>query len=234
MNTKQVECKALNWHFSVHPAYLIFVCSAVIVCLFLAHWQWQRAQTAQQRYAFFLKQSSLPPAQLSPQLTEFQAVRLSGDLKRLFFLDNQIHQGIVGWQVIAQINTHTYPVLVNLGWQSKQDKPITLVELPDVLAVSGLTKKPELGFMLAKAEADPEWPYIMQQIQLPLLNAHFQYQLFPYVVYANDAIANLTPAPVQIENKFAMHLGYAIQWCLIAIVCIVGFIVFSRRTTPYE
>lgn len=234
MSTKQVEYKALNRHFSVHPAYLVFVCSAVILCLVLANWQWQRAQTAQQRYAFFLKQSSLPPVQLSSQLTEFQTARLSGDIKRLFFLDNQIHQGIVGWQVIAQVDTNDYPVLVNLGWQSKQDKPITTAELPDVLAVSGLLKKPEPGFMLAKSEADPNWPYILQQIQLPLLNAHFHYQLFPYVVYANDAIADLTPAPVQIENKFAMHLGYAIQWGLIAIVCVVGFIVFSRRTAPYD
>lgn len=234
MTTNQVEFKALNGHFSMPLAYLFFVCSAVIVCLVLAHWQWQRAQTAQQRYAFFLEQSSLPPVPLSLQLSEFQSVRLSGDLKRLFFLDNQIHQGIVGWQVIAQINTHDYPVLVNLGWQSKQDKPITLAELPDAMAVNGVIKKPEPGFMLAKAETDPNWPYLMQQIQLPLLNEHFQYQLFPFVVYAHDAIAQLTPAPVQIENKFAMHLGYAIQWVLIAIVCAVGFIVYSRRTARYD
>lgn len=234
MIMKQVECRALNWHFSVHPAYLIFVSSAVLLCLVLAHWQWQRAQTAQQRHAFFIEKSSLPPAPLSSQLTEFQAVRLNGEIKRLFFLDNQIYQGIVGWHVIAEVTTPEYPVLVNLGWQSKLAKPLSIAELADTISITGVIKKPESGFMLAKAEADPNWPQIMQQIQLPLLNKHFQYQLFPYVIYSNTSIAHLTPVPVQIENKHPMHLGYAIQWLLIAAVCIVGFIVFSRRTPRYD
>jgi len=232
--TKQVECRALNWHFSVHPAYFVFVCSAVLLCLILANWQWQRAQAAQQRHAFFIEQSSLPPASLSSQLTEFQAVRFSGEIKQIFFLDNQINQGIAGWHVIAEVTTREYPVLVNLGWQSKLAKPVSIAELADTIAITGVIKKPEPGFMLAKAEADPNWPQLMQQIQLSLLNKHFQYQLFPYVVYSDAATANLIPVPVQIENKYPMHLGYAIQWLLIAAVCMVGFIIFSRRTPRYD
>jgi cytochrome oxidase assembly protein ShyY1 len=30
------------------------------------------------------------------------------------------------------------------------------------------------------------------------------------------------------ENKFIMHVGYAIQWLLIALACLIGFLYVSR------
>jgi len=228
--SKSIDWRALNWRFSARPAYLVFICFAVSLCLLLAHWQWQRAQLAQQRYASYLKQSISPPAPLSPQLTDFQSVHLSGQIKQLFFLDNQIYQGLAGWHVLAVVHTDAYSVLVNLGWQSKGSAPITLADLPDNITVSGLVKTPEPGFMLANADADPNWPRLLQQIHIPLLNQHFDSQLLPFVVFAESTFAGLSPVSIPIENRYPMHLGYAIQWVLIAAVCVVGFLLISRRS----
>lgn len=230
MLSKSIDWSALNWHFSARPAYLVFICFAVSLCLLLSHWQWQRAQVAQQRHANYQKQSVLPPATLSPQLTDFQSVHIEGHIKRLFFLDNQVNQGLAGWHVLAELDTKRYSILVNLGWQSKHDTPINLADLPESIAVTGLVKTPEPGFMLANAEADPNWPRLLQQIHIPLLNQHFDSQLLPFVVFADNSVAGLRPVSVPIENRYPMHLGYAIQWLLIAAVCVVGFLLISRRS----
>lgn len=230
MLSKSIDWRALNWRFSARPAYLVFICFAVSLCLLLSHWQWQRAQVAQQRHANYQKQSARPSVPLSPQLTDFQSVHLNGQIKRLFFLDNQIYQGLVGWHVLADVHTDAYSVLVNLGWQSKDNAPIKLADFPDNITVSGLVKTPEPGFMLANAEADPNWPRLLQQIHIPLLNQHFDSQLLPFVIFADNTFADLRPVSVPVENKYPMHLGYAIQWLLIAAVCVVGFLLISRRS----
>ena len=230
MLSKSIDWRALNWRFSVRPAYLVFICFAVSLCLLLSHWQWQRAQMAQERHTNYLKQSVRPAAPLSPQLTDFQSVHLNGQIKRLLFLDNQIYQGQAGWHVLAVVDTDTYSVLVNLGWQSQGNTPITLADLPNNISVSGLIKTPETGFMLANAEADPNWPHLLQQVQIPLLNQHFDSQLLPFVVFADNTFSGLSPVSVPIQNKYPMHLGYAIQWLLIAAVCLFGFLLISRRS----
>jgi len=217
-----------NWKISVQIPFLIFACTAVLICASLANWQWQRAKEADKVFQDYQLQESRPESILSESPEEYQKVTLTGTVKKHYFLDNQHHQGSAGWHILAEVQTQQFLLLVNLGWQPKQTKLVLKEPLPDTLEVQGLIRQPPKGFMLQAAEQDPNWPQLMQQIDIPLLNQRLGYELFPFVLYADKPIGQLVPAPIKIENKFYMHIGYAVQWLLIGLAGIICFIYFSR------
>lgn len=228
MSNKRFVWAFLNRKFSVQKTYLTFVIFAILICLSLANWQWQRAQAADSLFASYQLQESRPESVLTGSPEPYQKVAISGHVKKHFFLDNQILQGVAGWAVIAEVETAQFNVLVNLGWQAKQQNLILESELPGYLEVEGLVRPAQLGFMLQNAEQDPNWPTLLQQIDIELLNDYFGYQFFPFILYAENQINNLIPMPIRMENKFYMHIGYAIQWLLIGLVCLIGFLYVSR------
>jgi len=228
VTNKRFIWSCYGWKISVHVPYLLFVSVVLLLCLVLSNWQWQRAQAADLRYSNYLKQASLPASKLSASPKDYQKASISGEIKNHFFLDNQIYQGSAGWHVLAEVQTDTALLLVNLGWQPKQATLTLQQKLPLYIDVQGLLKKPEPGFMLQAAEQDPNWPQLLQQIQIPLLNKYYSYQLSPFVLYAETQVANLIPVAITMESKFPMHLGYAIQWLLIAGASFIGFITICR------
>ncbi len=229
MITKRVTWTWFGWQLSVQLIYFVFVCCVVAICLILSHWQWQRAQDAEQRYQTYLSRTQQAPVSLSSRVRDYQLVEAQGSIKQLWLLDNQIRDGIVGWHVLAVLETEHFPVLVNLGWQSNTDSPPTIDQLSGQLSVGGRVKQPEVGLMLAPAEQDPAWPGIMQQIDIPLLNSQLDMQLAPFVIYDNKGLLGLAPFSVAPENKYPMHIGYSVQWFLIAVAFVTGFIFVCRQ-----
>jgi len=217
-----------NWKISVQIPFLLFTCFAILLCLNLANWQWQRAQQADQLFQDYQLQEARPESALIATPEPYQRIALEGEVKGHYFLDNKLHQGTGGWHVLAEVQTETALILVNLGWQAKQ-KALTLRQpLPESIKVQGLIYKPSNGFMLQEAEQDPKWPKLMQQIDIDLLNKKLGNDLFPYVLYAENPIGNLIPMPIKIENKYFMHVGYALQWILIGLAGLACFLYISR------
>ncbi len=229
MITKRVTLNWFGWQLSVQLMFFVFICCTVTICLMLSHWQWQRAQDAEQRYQTYLSRTQQAPVALTANVKDYQRVETRGSIERLLLLDNQIRDGVVGWYVLAVLKTEQFPVLINLGWQAATDKTPTLDLLPKDISVSGWVKQPEVGLMLAPAEKDPAWPGILQQIDIPLLNSHLNMQLAPFVIYINERLAGPTPVSVAPENKYPMHIGYTVQWLLIAIAFVIGFIFACRQ-----
>lgn len=228
MSNNRFVWSFFGWKFSVQIPYLVFVSIAILVCISLANWQWQRAQAADSLFASYQLQESRPESVLSEAPEPYQKVAISGQVKNHFFLDNQILRGVAGWAVLAEVETRYFTVLVNLGWQAKQQGFVLTSELPHYIEVQGLIRAPQQGFMLQTAEQDPNWPTLQQQIDIELLNKHFNYELFPFVLYAENQIGDLIPMPIKMENKFYMHMGYAVQWLLIALAGLIGFLYVSR------
>ncbi len=229
MITKRVTLNWFGWQLSVQLMFFIFICCAVAICLMLSHWQWQRAQGAEQRYQTYLSRTEQTPVVLSSSVKDYQQVEARGSIERLLLLDNQIRDGVVGWHVLAVLKTEQFPVLVNLGWQATTDTTPTIDLLPTNISVRGRVNQPEVGLMLAPAKQDPAWPGIMQQIDIPLLNSHLDTQLAPFVIYDNKGLLGLAPVSVAPENKYPMHIGYTVQWLLIAVAFVIGFIFACRQ-----
>lgn len=228
MTKKRFIWSCYGWKISIQVPYLLFVSVVLLLCLSLSSWQWQRAQAADLRYNNYLKQASLPTSELSASPEDYQKASIVGEIKNHFFLDNQIYQGTAGWHVLAEVQTNTSLLLVNLGWQPKQVELMLQQQLPLYIEVQGLIKKPQPGFMLQAAEQDPNWPQLLQQIQIPLLNKYYDYELSPFVLYSETQVANLIPVAMTMDSKFPMHLGYTIQWLLIACASFIGFIIICR------
>lgn len=218
----------ISFH-GVRPAYLLIVGSAIVLCLLLSGWQYQRAQQAETRYQHYLDELKQPAAALSADMANYQRVQFSGSVNQLFLLDNQILDGQVGWHVLADVDTEIGPLLINLGWQSKEMDLRKPANFPDPIHVIGQVKWPEPGLMLAPAEQDPTWPGVMQQIDIPLLNQYQSRHFAPFVVYADYSFAGLAPISVSPENKQPMHIGYALQWLLIALACLAGLFIVCRQ-----
>lgn len=215
--------------FTLRPAYLLFAAIAISLCLFLSHWQWQRAQAAETRYQVYQQQQNQPPAALSEAPAEYQRVYASGTIENLFLLDNQIYQGQVGWHVLGLLRSQQGPIVANLGWTAKTETKPSLTEFSDINRLTGRIKTPEPGLMLEEAREDPAWPGVLQQIEIPLLSQHLNIKLLPYVIYADPAPAGLVAVDAAPENKYPMHAGYAVQWLLIGLACAVITVIASRR-----
>lgn len=229
MTVKKLIGNGSGWQLSVRPGYLLFAVFAVSLCLTLSFWQWQRAQDAEARYQQFLQQKDQAP--LSWQGGEpasYQPIKASGQIQRLFLLDNQISGGVVGWHVLAELLTDYGPVLINLGWQSKQSQAPDIIDFASPIQISGLASYPENGLMLAPALEDPAWPGVMQQIDIPLLREQLGSPLAPFVIVTDSSHAGLQPVKAGPDNKTAMHIGYAMQWLLIGMACLLAFFFASR------
>lgn len=213
----------------IRPAYLLLVGGVVILCLLLSAWQYQRAEQAEKRYQHYLDELQQPASALSANLANYQRVQFSGRVNQIFLLDNQILDRQPGWHVLADIDTEIGPLLVNLGWRSKQMAIRKPTDFPNPIEIIGQVKWPEPGLMLAPAEKDPAWPGVMQQIDIPLLNQYQSRHFAPFVVFADYSFAGLAPIPVSPQNKQPMHLGYALQWLLIAIACLAGLFFACRQ-----
>jgi cytochrome oxidase assembly protein ShyY1 len=218
-----------NWKISVQIPFLLFALFALVVCFSLANWQWQRAQLSDALFQKYQFQNTWPQSVLSESPEAYQKVAIAGQVKNHYFLDNKTQLGSSGWHVLAEVQTKEFLILVNLGWQPKQKKLVLQSPLPEYVEVQGLIREPQAGFMLQESNLDPNWPKLMQQVEIPLLNQHLGIDLFPFVLYADNQIGQLIPAPIEMENKYYMHVGYAIQWLLIGLASIISFIVFSRK-----
>lgn len=224
MIVKRLLGSASGWQFAARPGYLSFALFAVGLCLCLSFWQWQRAESADARYQQFVQQQSQPATHWhGGQPAPYEALKASGQLQQLFLLDNQIRQGIVGWHVLGLLATDYGTLLLNLGWQSARDLRPTLNNFPSVMTVSGLAVYPEVGLMLAPAEDDPAWPGIMQQIDIPLLRQRLGAKLADFMIVVNTPGTGLATVHAAPDNKSAMHIGYALQWLLIAVACLTVF-----------
>ena len=228
MTKKPIIWTIFNKKLSIQLPFLFFTCFAFLLCLNLAHWQWQRGQQAHQKYQAFQTQKALPATGFTTSPRPYQHMSLSGHVIDYLFLDNRIHQGQVGWHVLAVIEiAHNY-LLVNLGWQPKNSSLTTLAPLPQQLTLSGIVKTPTVGIVLTEPQQDPLWPKVMQQIDIDDLNQQYNYPLLPFVLYAEKSITPYIAAPLYVANKFPKHLGYAIQWLLIALAAVATFFYISR------
>lgn len=203
---------------------LMFI-SIFIVCSLLAIWQWQRAE-----------ESRLLEAHNNQQIEERNNhIELSGHwLSSNFLLDNRTHKGKVGYyhlglfKPIASDNT----LLVNLGWLLA---PIMRNDIPSPDLPLGkqqitLANMPLIKPVVWTSDHWPsplkkDWPKRIQSIDIERFELATQQNIDPgywQLVAGKGKLINIfQSSPYLNKHK---HLGYAIQWLLIAIAALmVGF-----------
>lgn len=164
-----------------------------------------------------------------------QQIRVIGrfDFSLQKVVKNQVNNEMTGIALLAPfvLEGTNQAILVNRGWVeaskvdsadlSPYDEPLTEIEgtiqLPNRVRGSDMTSAEIFA------------------IELPTLDALIPYDLFPVYVQQsplpNDT-ANTRPlrATPTYDLSIGSHLGYTIQWFSFAIIFLVGYIAYLRRT----
>ena len=206
----------------------------------LGFWQLERMIQKQHRLASIAQKQSNGSVSLLTALTNHDprdiAVTFDGepDTTHLVFLDNQIQDKRVGYDVIVPVRTNAGWVLVNYGWVSAPDMQRTLptIEIDKgLLSFKGIVSVPGKNPLITETNTQSlVFPALVQQIDFTDLSQRLNRDLLPYVIQlTTDDVAfvrDFRPVVMSPEK----HLGYAVQWfgLAIAAAAIGGFAISKK------
>jgi len=215
-----------------------------IVMIQLGFWQLRRYHEKQlvlQQYQQNLKQQPISwQTFLGVRDKIFRRVTVDGYYlnEKTLLLDNRWNNGKLGYEVLTpfKIRLGMKILLVNRGWVPAWPERSRLPEIEPVKGLQQLTgyivKPPAQGFMLGKNidETTLRWPIRIQQININEIAGVTQLLFYPYVLRLDQAnpsgfirqweLVNITPA---------RHFGYAIQWFLLSLVLLIGYLILWSR-----
>lgn len=230
------------------PAWLPLVAAAACTALFagLGTWQLERAGDKRALLAAIERGTEAPALALPDETGALAArawrrVRVYGRFLggRQFLLDNRIHEGRVGFDVLTPlVRAGGRAVLVDRGWVPAGPRreplvPIAL-EVSGALTVSGRLWLPEpglaLGPALAPAAGGAPWPRLATRVDYAAMGRALGRELVPAVVRADgDAPWVLTPRPPAPAFGPARHYGYAVQWFALALTVMAVTLILRLR-----
>jgi len=221
------------------------VCAvAVAIMVALGNWQLNRMHEKQDRLQSIAQKQQLGAVDLSTLLTTVEdtrdyPVKFVASLypERMMLLDNRLHQGRAGYEVLVPASTDSGWLLVNLGWVAAEADRSTLpeVRLPKGMTTfEGFVHWPQNNIMVSEtAQIGDAFPLRVQQIDLPLIAGLVGKSLLPMVVQVTSPddtrfIRDWQPVVMPPEK----HLAYAVQWFALAAAAflIIATVVYKEVT----
>ena len=209
----------------------------------LGHWQWRLGQQRAAQYARFERGAAhllaLGGAPLrSVPLYQRISVRGRYDGAHQFLLDNSIHDGADGYEVLTPLLRPGAPaVLVDRGWVaftgSRSQLPDTHLAVSDPVTVIGrVGPLPAAGLSFGRAPPPPgpQWPKVTSFPRAAELRTALGRPLATRIILLDPAAAHgyvrtwTLPGMPALENW-----GYAIQWWAFALTAGVIWLVLSLR-----
>lgn len=220
----------LNWLL------VVFTLLVFLGLIKLGLWQTDRANEKTQRLMRISELSAVSAFSLN-QVTQLSVqgedindlpIKVSGYLHpdKVFLLDNQTHQGQVGYRVLQIMELASASLLVNLGWVAGSKIRSELPEFDKFygnFTLLGHVRLPESGIVLAEQDYQRDtWPIRVQQIELAKISQVVGQKMLPFVIYLDKKetvgyIKNWQPIVMPPEK----HQAYAFQWFSLAIAWIV-------------
>lgn len=216
------------------PAWLPLLAALAATALFtgLGLWQVDRARQKGEWVAAIERGDQVPAVALPADPARFgalawQRVRVTGRLRgdRQFLLDNRIHDGRVGFDVLVPlVRGNGDVILVDRGWVAATSarepaRPIGL-RRPGEVEVRGRLWRPGAGLAVgpALAAGNGGWPRITTRIDYEALGAALGVPLLPAVIRADPSL-DWSFQPRALRPRFGpmRHVGYAVQWFALAL-----------------
>lgn len=227
-----------QWHWGI----VLLVALVLSVTISLGFWQLQRAEEKRNLLDEHEAQMALPPLLIETELPEVDAnlryrrVTLTAllDNERLLLLDNRPRRGRQGLEVhaLARVldrdgNLGDFSILVNRGWI---ETGLERAQLPDIPKVEGVTQlqgylyQPPSEALLLADDRWPKdvWPLVVQSIDLDQAERRLGVELPPYTLRLSPVNSAALEAdwPVVIDGP-GRHVGYAVQWFVMATVLFI-------------
>jgi len=232
---------AARLHFRFDWKVTLLVLVLMPLTLSLGNWQLRRADEKTAMIAardWSLAKSPSLLADLPAQVEElhYRRVILQGvfDSKHCFLLDNQVHQGRVGYEIICpfQDELSSQQVLVSRGFVVAPPLRSQLPDIPPTSAPLMLTAQVYVpageAVRLAELQANAGWPKVVQVAEVDYLEKLLGSPVYPYVLRLEPGSPALVEAHWQVVNLGPeKHIGYAVQWfamsaALLLIACVAN------------
>lgn len=226
---------------------IVFVVLLLPVLLRLGFWQLDRAEEKRTILAAQKAQAEQPAEDLKTLPIEayqnYRNVTVTARLMpEIYLLDNQVHQGKTGYEVIQVADMgEGRRLLVSRGWIKAADRRDVLPEIDTPSGIqlfSGYLYQPQEMFKLDETPLTSQWPQVIQSVELEKLYKQVSItdrmpplfllrldQYNPAVLTGHWQIINVQPEK---------HTGYAVQWFSMAAVVIVLTVIASIRRTPVK
>ena len=209
----------------------------VFVFVFLGIWQIERAANKEGLLQDFNSEQESPPTRLTSQSPNWSRVFVDGvfDSSRQILIDNQIHNGKVGYKIFTPFRFDDNKiVLVDRGWigqgQSRSDLP-QLNILEKKSRIIATVTSPEQGVLAGSELLTNEWPRVSQTKAVEVIASAFNEPILDIVLVLDPGSSQITEF-IQI-NPFAItpvkHYGYAMQWFTMSIVLLGMFLYALKR-----
>lgn len=211
----------------------------------LGFWQLERMIQKQQRLASIAQKQSNGSVSLLTALAQPDPrdinVTFDGepDTAHLVFLDNQIQDKRVGYDVIVPVSTNAGWVLVNYGWVSAPDmqRSLPAIQLQNgVTSFKGIVSVPGKNPLISETNTQSSiFPALVQQVDFSDLSERLNRKLLPYVIQLTTEdvafVRDFRPVVMSPEK----HLGYAVQWFGLAIAAAaIGGFAISKKGRSHE
>ena len=209
----------------------------VFVFVFLGIWQIERAANKEALLQDFNSEQESPPTRLTSQSPNWSRVFVDGvfDSSRQILIDNQIHNGKVGYKIFTPFKFDDNKiVLVDRGWieqgQSRSDLP-QLNILEKKSRIIATVTSPQQGVLAGSELLTNEWPRVSQSKAVEVIASAFNEPILDIVLVLDPGSSQITEF-IQIK-PFAItpvkHYGYAMQWFTMSIVLLGMFLYALKR-----
>lgn len=215
------------------PTIIAILC--VIAMTGLGLWQLDRQTQKEARLAQLAERKLNHPHTLDELLNVDGSIqdfpsKLSGRLlsEKLFYIDNKIVDGQVGFEVLAPLQTDQGIVLLNFGWLrsvgSREILPTAQMSPSDFYF--GVVSYPSDNLMIVETNTQATaFPILLQQIDTRIIQESLGLPVVDFVINldpdpASGYVRRWTPVVMAPEK----HLGYAIQWFGLAIACLTIYL----------
>lgn len=159
------------------------------------------------------------------------------DNEHVFLLDNRVHEGKVGYEVLSPFVTDLgTEILVNRGWIPQGR---TRAELPSVREIRGrvhiqgsIYVPLDDAFLLGSEEeiGSDSGPSVVQDIDMSRIAGNLGVELAPYTVRLLPGSPGLEQANWQAVNMLPeKHRAYAVQWFAMLTALIGMFVYFGFK-----
>ncbi len=229
-----------GWRFT--PRLWSTVAAGVVITLMLqlGNWQLSRAEEKESRQERLDALSREPAVNLPDVLVNledfrYRQVEARGEYspEHTIYLDNKIHRGVAGYQIITplRIGTSSMHVLVNRGWvAANSDRKV----LPDItspqghVAVTGIaTSATQKTLELSR---DIVAGKVWENLDIDRYRDATGLKLQPVMILQKDELNDgLVRDWVRPDSGAFKNFGYALQWFAMATAVLIIYLVLSVK-----
>ena len=228
----------LTWDFNWKITLSVVIFFPILLSLGI--WQLNRAEEKKQLERQWLSQQSLPPVNFAERVVStepsFRRVYASGQFiaENYWLLENQIVNGQLGYQVIMIFQSHDQHLLVDRGWVAGSPLRDFVPEFDTpngTTQISGALVYPSDSKLIREAEVSAKvWPHKILEVDIPVMASQVKIPLYEKLLKIDsDSPAALDVTWRPYNMSATKHIGYAVQWFLMAAALILLFIFSSTN-----